>query len=272
MEELMKIADGFLDSDTEKAMALYQQAVEEMPEDFRGYVGMARCYSRRERYDQAVENAEKALALNPEAAKAYHVLTYVSLMRKEKPEALVYAQKAYELDPDSYGSLLNYGIANFENENYGRVSEFYEKALELRPDDLGLRGGLVESYMRTGRWKMAREQAKALHDMQPSFMTRFLRLSSVIRIRSRILLSIVVLILVVPLFVGLFWFLWELMFSIPIVSVPIVLLVILDVLCAWGFYKAINTKHDNIIVVLGLSLFYITLMLLVRLAEWTATF
>jgi tetratricopeptide (TPR) repeat protein len=267
MEELLNEADRFLDFDIEEKLALYQQAVEEVPEDFRGYVGMARCYATLKQFDRAVENAEKALALDPGAVKAYHVLTYVSLMRKKKPESLVYAQKAYELDPDSYNSLVNFGIANFENENYGRVSEFYEKALELRPDDVGLRGGLVESYMRTGRWKMAREEAKALHDLQPSFMTWFLRFSSVIRIRSRILLSIVAIILMVLLFVGF----WELLFFIPVVSVPIVLLVILDVLCAWGFTRAIKTKHDNIIAILGLSLFYINFMLLVRLAEWTAS-
>ncbi len=206
MKELFEEGKNYLDSEIEEILAFCKQTVEEFPEDFKGYVGMAHCYVRLKQFDLAAKNAEKALELNPESAEAYHVLTYVAFLRRKQDNALFYAQKAYELDRDSYTSLLNYGFANYKIGNYSQALEFYEKAFVLRPDDLVGRRALVINYIQSGRWEEARSEAKALWEINPSILALILRLFSFLKIRYRIMenlfIVVIVSIVILPVFGG----------------------------------------------------------------------
>ena len=61
MEDIFQTADDLFESNPKKALALYSQAVEEFPEDVRGYVGLARCFYSWNQLDKAVEMQRRRL-------------------------------------------------------------------------------------------------------------------------------------------------------------------------------------------------------------------
>lgn len=191
MDAYFETADDLYESDPEQALSLYSQAVDESPEDVRGYVGLARCFSSLNQFDEAIENAEKALALDPSSAKAYHVLTYVSIMRKETGKSVLFAEKAYSLDPDSYPSLVNLGLVNDEAKNHEKSVELYVKALKLRPDNSGIRYKLIVNYLQLKRWDEARLELRTLRKTHSSFAIIGLQMAALLRMDPGTLSNIV---------------------------------------------------------------------------------
>jgi tetratricopeptide (TPR) repeat protein len=187
METMLEEALEYLESDTVKALTLYKKVVEETPEDFRGYVGLARCYSRLKRLDQAVENAEKALELNPVSVKAYHVLTYVAFKRKDKENCFLYAHKAFELNTDSYDSLTNLASSYMVLGNYDKSIEFFQKSLVIKPDDFEIRIKLVEVYLHLKKWKEAQDELRDVIKTDASPYILILWLGSLLHIKYSLL-------------------------------------------------------------------------------------
>ena len=190
MDDIYRTADDLYESNPEKALSLYAQAVDEYPEDVRGYVGLARSFCSLNKFDEAVENADKALAIDPSSAKAYHVLSFVSIMRKETEKGFLFAEKAYSIDPQSYPSLVNLGLVNDEAENYGNSVELYEKALLLRPENPGIRYKLIVNYLQLKRWDEAQLELRALRKTHSSFAIFTLRIAALLKMKFDTLSSI----------------------------------------------------------------------------------
>jgi tetratricopeptide (TPR) repeat protein len=185
MDDIFETADDLFESNPKKALALYSQAVEEFPEDVRGYVGLARCFYSLNQLDKAVENAEKALEIDSFSVKAYHVLTYVSILRKEKEKGFLNAEKAYSLDPDSYRSLVNFGVVNIEIKNYEKSAELFEKALKLQPENSALRQTLIAVYLQLKKWDEAQLELNTLQKKPFSVEQLVLRIGSSLRIQYK---------------------------------------------------------------------------------------
>lgn len=189
MDDIFEKADNNFESNPEKALVLYSQAVEKYPEDVRGYVGLSRCFCSLNQLSKAVENAEKALEIDSSSVKAHHVLTHVSILRKEKEKALLYAEKAYSLDPDSYRSLVNFGIVNIDIKNYGKSAELFEKALYLQPENYMLRQKLIAIYLQLRKWDEAQFELNTLQKKPFSVEKLFLRIGNLLRVQYKPLVS-----------------------------------------------------------------------------------
>ena len=183
MDDIFEKADEYYETNLEKALALYSQAVKNFPENVRGHVGLARCYVTLNQFDRAVENAEKALELDSCSAKAYHVLTAVSIFRKERKNSFEYAEKAYSIDPVSYNSLINLGIVTDEIGDYEKSAELFEKALKLRPEDSGVRYKLIVNYLQLKKWDEAKLELLTLRNTHSSSAIFLLRLANSLRIK-----------------------------------------------------------------------------------------
>ena len=183
MDNIFGTADDLYESNPEKALPLYSQAVEEYPEEVRGYVGLARCFYSLNQLDKVVENAEKALEIDSSSVKAYHLLTYVSILRKEKEKGFLNAEKAYSLDPDSYRSLVNFGVVNIEIKNYEKSAELFEKALKLQLENSVLRQKLIAIYLQLRKWDEAQLELNSLQKKPFSVEKLFLRIGSSLRVQ-----------------------------------------------------------------------------------------
>ena len=81
----------------------------------------------RREYDQAIAEAEQAMALNPNDAKAQHAMGESLVFAGRSAEALDFIKKAITLDPDYYWYLNTLGLDQFCLEQYEEAATTLEK-------------------------------------------------------------------------------------------------------------------------------------------------
>jgi adenylate cyclase len=122
------------------------------------------------RYDQAVADGERAVAINPNYAQGYHALAD-ALNVSDKPEdAVPAAQKAMRLDPahaDFFGYDL--GMAYVEMGRYEVAIPILKRHLAAYPNMLTGHLGLAVAYVELGRHEDAQTQAAEIMRFSPGF-------------------------------------------------------------------------------------------------------
>ena len=135
-----------------------QQAVWQNPDDAGAFVKLGNAYSRRQRYDEAVDAYEKALVLKPESGRdIYPALGAAYFNRKEYARALEYFEKSLEYAPDD--SLRHYDMGNvyLQMERCDKAIEAYNRAIENSTAFAEAYYNLAICYLRTNRREKARE-------------------------------------------------------------------------------------------------------------------
>lgn len=147
----------------------------------------AESYFRQQRYDEAVENLEKALALDPpskDKIKERLALIYKTqgdqLYDKEQylSSALAY-DKAVSHRPDNPDYLYDAGWAYYRHglkeqisrkpsqKHFTRAKECFDKALELKPDYLRAYQGLARVYIRMNQPDQAARIYRKIIEIAP---------------------------------------------------------------------------------------------------------
>jgi adenylate cyclase len=128
------------------------------------------------RFDQAVADAERAVAINPNSAQGYQALSW-ALDNEVKPEgALRAAQKAMRLDParqDIYAFEI--GTAYDGMRRYREAVSFLQQNLAAYPNNLVARLILADAYVELGRDDDARAEAAEIMRISPHFDLASLR-------------------------------------------------------------------------------------------------
>ena len=122
----------------------------------------------RKRFDQAVADAQRAVALNPNSAQDYDALA-VALNNTAKPEQALHAtDKAMRLDParqDWYASTA--GISYLEMGRYQEAVPLLKQSLATYPNNSGSHFGLIVAYVELGRDQDARAEAAEIMRISP---------------------------------------------------------------------------------------------------------
>ena len=106
----------------------------------------------QERYDEAVVEAEKAVALTGNDAAAIAGLADALVLVERPDEGLKYIQDAMRLDPyHPPGYLTILGAAKFGMENYDEAAATFERAVKRNPDNELPRIYLAAVYGHLGR-------------------------------------------------------------------------------------------------------------------------
>lgn len=161
--------------DTEKAIAAVKEAREVAPEDVNLILTEANLQIKLGNKDEFATLMNQALELDPTNAALYFNLGVITGEQGDFEKAKEYYTKCIELDPDYVDAYINLGSAYLEkdkalveemNKNlndfdkydavkakqvdlYKTVIPFYEKALELRPDDIDTIRTLMSLYENT---------------------------------------------------------------------------------------------------------------------------
>ncbi|RAK70086.1 tetratricopeptide repeat protein [Hymenobacter edaphi] len=128
---------------------------------------------------EAIDKIQKAIAADPNNSNLYSVLGSVYEQSKRPDDALAAHKKAIELDPKNFDSQYNLGVYYYNRgadifkvvnkmdiKNYqakGKKMEadgkkymeqaipYFESAMQLKPDDAGVRSALQKAYVTVGR-------------------------------------------------------------------------------------------------------------------------
>jgi len=122
------------------------------------------------RFDQAVTDGERAVAINPNYAQGYFALSDVLNVFGKPEDAVRAAQKAMRLDPtgkDFYS--YDVGVAYVEMGRYKDAIPVLKQHLTVYPNTLMAHVGLIVAYTELGRDDDARAEAAEIMRMSPQF-------------------------------------------------------------------------------------------------------
>jgi len=123
-------------------------------------------FSKRE-HDKAIDEGERAMALNPGRADVLQVYALSLTFAGRPEEAIPLFQKAIRLNPFSSTLYMNFAVAF---ENMGRFEEAVsacKKAIQLAPNNIMAHLQLATNYSLMGREKEARAEAAEVLRINP---------------------------------------------------------------------------------------------------------
>ena len=134
--------------ETEKAMEIYEQIVQAMPEDLESRGQLATLYSQQNLHDKAIETWKVLLETDPENTKYQDGLINSYQTSGKVGEALALAEQYIDADPDigaHYARLAK--LHKDENQTDAAITA-YEKASELTSGNAKIYQELAELYLR----------------------------------------------------------------------------------------------------------------------------
>ena len=182
------------------AQGVFDDALKINPNAAEALLGLAKCLSRSN-FENAIAMAEKALAVNPNLVAAHDFLAELEIAVGNYDEALDKLDKPLRINPNSLSSRtlravsfffmkkrnkfaeeeqrifainpkysdLYYQTAEVLSKRYlfKESVEYYEKALELDPENWAARAGLGTSLSRLGREEAAKQELEKAFAKDP---------------------------------------------------------------------------------------------------------
>lgn len=136
-----------------QALQDYQKAIALNPSYDQAYFNRAHILIALHRYDLAMEDLDKAISLNPEYAQSYHNRAILFAMKKDYAKALVDLNSAIGLDGEYAEAFRNRALVYLSTGQKQRAEEDFRQAVRLDPQDAAGFYGLAMVLADQGEWK-----------------------------------------------------------------------------------------------------------------------
>ena len=153
--------------DNDRALSLYNEALELNPQNGVAYFNRGLVYMEFHEYSSAAEDFAKAISLNVDSAILYNNFGYALTELGEYNRAEIYLKKAESMNTASDDIYANLGLAYFELKDYENALYNLDNSIELNaniPETLRLR---AKCYRILGNYNLAEideERATALEN------------------------------------------------------------------------------------------------------------
>jgi tetratricopeptide (TPR) repeat protein len=117
------------------AVEQYEKLVLLDPYTWQNFYKLGVSYQFLQRLIEAASSYKKALNLNPDDPNSNMNLGLVNLYMGDADEAVRYCEKATLLDPRSAAAFSNLGVALDAKGEYGRAEAAYRKSLDIDPEN-----------------------------------------------------------------------------------------------------------------------------------------
>jgi len=137
----------------------------------RDYYNKGVDFSQEKNYTEAIVYYEKAISEDPNYIDAYDNLGLAYRKTGKLNEAEKNYLKSYSLNDKNLNSILNLAVVYGINKNYLKASEFYKKAITLKPQDPEGYYGNCQTLVNAGNQKEALNyclKTKELYEKQNS--------------------------------------------------------------------------------------------------------
>jgi adenylate cyclase len=154
----------------EKAIELAQKAL--AMDDFLPYPHnlLSIIYPFKRKYDKAIAEGERAVALDPSGSGAYSSYAMALLMACRPEEAIPMLQKAIRLNPNADPiTIANFGHALRMTGRFGEAVSAFKKAIQRAPNHFIAHFGLATTYSLMGREEEAHAEAEEVLRINPKF-------------------------------------------------------------------------------------------------------
>ncbi|GET40205.1 DUF5672 family protein [Microseira wollei] len=170
----------------EKAIAQINRAIELNPDSSSFYNNIGNAYREQGNLQRAISYYQKAIQLQSDYADAHKNLAdvyqqqgqsalgmrecgIVAQISGKLPEAISYYQRAIQLKPDSVGIHIKLGNAYSEQGEIEQAIECYQKAIKLQPNNAGAYNNLGLAYREQGEFHQAVKYYQKALQVQPYY-------------------------------------------------------------------------------------------------------
>jgi tetratricopeptide (TPR) repeat protein len=147
----------FADRDPEKNAEFLKKIIQEYPEEKRVRVELASYYTNTKKYDQAENELQQALKLDPQYGYAMNLLAYTYSYQNRYDEAIKYFKLYASVSPGDANPYDSLGDLYFRMGRLEEAVQQYKEAIRIRPDfGSGCRisyiYALTENYDEAMKW------------------------------------------------------------------------------------------------------------------------
>jgi len=148
-------------NDLAKATNVFDEMLTSMGSSAELHVLIGQAYREGEQFDLAAGEFRKALALNPDVARAHAYLGIVYLLQRGDA-ALTEARREFEAEllrnPEDYSSHYNLGVIHLKQHKFALAEQELSKAIKLLPDGPDAYFYLGRVYLEGGKSNQAAAQ------------------------------------------------------------------------------------------------------------------
>ena len=156
---LIKQGQDLLDKGMlDEALSLFNKS-KDMKNRARIYVHIGEVHEVKEEYDEARNNYDRALTINPQYLKAYVVAAGMMIKLNDDDSALPYLEKAAEISPHNSNRQALLGNIYLSKGEEEKAHKAFKEAIRLDPSK-GTEIG--ETYLKLGKTRMAEECFRSL--------------------------------------------------------------------------------------------------------------
>jgi tetratricopeptide (TPR) repeat protein len=138
-----------------------------------------------QRYEDAIAEAERAIALDPNDANCYLAMAYALIFAGRPNKAFSLVEKAMRLDPHYPAYyLFVLGMAHFGAEQFAKAVTLFNRALNRNPQNYVPLIPLAAAHAHLGRKQEAKSVIEELKKVVPGFTIQFLDESFLFRYKN----------------------------------------------------------------------------------------
>ncbi len=135
----------------DQAIPYLDEVVRRHPEHWKAYMALARIHHEADRWQPALEDYERVLAIRPHHADALLGAGEVSLRLNQLPAAENFLRQATGVDPQSADAANQLGLALARQNRPSEAKQWFERAIAIKRDDTGAINNLGVLYAEQGQ-------------------------------------------------------------------------------------------------------------------------
>ncbi len=156
-----------------KAYEYAQKAIDLDEEQLLAYGALEFAYIWRRKHDMAIASGERAVQVAPGCADAYFYLGRALAFAGRYQESVNQIEKAIRMNPFPPGLYyMHLGMAQLSLRQYEQAVSSLKRALALNPKNISARRMLTVTYVEMGRLEDAKVEAEEILKIDPRFTSK----------------------------------------------------------------------------------------------------
>jgi tetratricopeptide (TPR) repeat protein/TolB-like protein len=172
LQFLVKEEYYLVTEEPEKRLAVLNMWVNLYPDDIRGHFRLAGAYFKRNQIDQAIEEYNKILAIDPSRVYYFSYIGSAYLQKGFFKEAIKYLEQYQKHFPKDYRPFLAFGNLYYTMGQYDNAQQNYTNALMLQPTEISIMTLLASVNLQQGKYEEALTNLKNADSMAKTAVDR----------------------------------------------------------------------------------------------------
>ena len=153
----------------EQAVEQWEKAVTINPQFVFALNNLGNVFSKLKKFDKAVEYLNKALKINPNFFESYYTLSEIFFKKKDYEKSLININKALDLKPDNL-TIIKIKIELFLKLNKKKnLLKFLDDAIKYHPENAELYNYKAKIFSELGMNSQSRNTYKTVYMLDPNF-------------------------------------------------------------------------------------------------------